>query len=199
MGGVTRSRSDEPVSRPTAVLDPPTSPPHEGRGRSGGSAVGCTGDEGCNGWNEGPQQSGRCDRPPWRSGRAKWTAPSVRAGVSAARVPPREPKASDWRVGRAGSITSAADATRLPANHDLARACWRRECAEANQRHVWVGRCGTRIAVGRRDVLQAKQRSTRRSNTSGTSSSLSWGLILCVAGLYRAVTTLVEFIAQAWR
>ena len=55
MGGVERSRSDEPVSRPTALKIPPSVPLMKDGGATGGSAVGCTGAEGCKGWNEGPQ------------------------------------------------------------------------------------------------------------------------------------------------
>ena len=103
MGGVQRSRSDEPVSRPTALNIPPSVPLMKDGGATGGSAVGCTGDEDCKRKRRGPGAPA--------NDVTGLLAQRMRGGARPALESrrhrgPRDIKRSDWRVGRAGSITS---------------------------------------------------------------------------------------------
>ena len=90
MGGVPysepSSRSDEPASRPTALKIPPQVPLMKDGGAAGGSAVGCTGDEGCKKKGRARSTGGRCDRFPGAAAARRSTPNSLKAGVPAARV-----------------------------------------------------------------------------------------------------------------
>jgi hypothetical protein len=90
--------------------DPPTSPPHEGRGRSWGERGGSPGARAapCSGYaaTQPVCHQGSRRRTTGASGAAKTPAHAVSIGGSAAGVTPSEPQVNDWRGGRADAITS---------------------------------------------------------------------------------------------
>ena len=92
--------------------DPPTSPPHEGRGRSWGERGGSPGARAARGSGDAAMQpvchQGSRRRTTGASGAAKSPAHDMSIGDSATGVTPSEAKPSDWRGGRAGAITSSA-------------------------------------------------------------------------------------------
>ena len=94
--------------------DPPTSPPHEGRGRSWGERGGTSGARAASSLccHSGPtQRRSRCDSLSGAAVAAKAASHTLKFGVSANGVTPREPQANDWRDGRAGLISSSHQLT----------------------------------------------------------------------------------------
>ena len=89
--------------------DPPTSPPHEGRGRSWGERGGTSGARAADSFLRPPQRRGRCDSSSGAAVAAQAATQTLKFGVTAAGVTPREPQANDWRGGRAGLISSSLE------------------------------------------------------------------------------------------
>ena len=108
MGGLPRSRSSEPVSRPTALKIPPHVPLAHRRGLAGGSAVGRLAHALPS--PQGSKPCGGCDSLPGATAAASEPSNDPKLGGTAAGVTRSGPKGSDWRAGRAGLNTSTPSA-----------------------------------------------------------------------------------------
>ena len=108
--------------------DPPTSPPHEGRGRSWGERGGTLGARAVRVSGVAATQpvchQGRRRRTTGATVAAKTPAHTMSIGGSAAGVTPSEATPRDWRGGRAGAITSS-EAALAPLNSAARHRAWR--------------------------------------------------------------------------
>ena len=153
MGGVLAAEAVSRLPGPP-LKDPPTSPPHQGTGAGGGSAVGC--------WRRGcPSKRARsvaADVPARLAQRMQRSDRTfTRAGGPAADVPPSD---SDWRGGRAGPGTSRYSAAR----HRAWRVDRGDELAAAQRRRQRRREHGAQFV--KRAVVDAQHRNLRRRPTS---------------------------------